>query len=136
MYNQTLFCLKDNYLLVGNRLGHIFLYTTSPRVQLVDCNKTFSKRPILQLAAISECQMVICLSGTSILNNKLFINIIKQLLFYVLEERISVLDVSRDKVIHLKTTGLQKTKGASCFTIDVKVNCFYRLDSSKYNKIN
>ncbi|VVC31789.1 Hypothetical protein CINCED_3A010938 [Cinara cedri] len=88
----------DNYLLVGNRLGHIFLYTTSPRVQLVDCNKTFSKRPILQLTAISECQIVICLS----------------------EERISVLDVSRDKVIHLKTTGLQKTKGASCFTIDVK----------------
>lgn len=50
-------------MLVGNRLGHIFLYTTSPRVQLVDCNKTFSKRPILQLAAISECQIVICLSG-------------------------------------------------------------------------
>ncbi|XP_060871879.1 vam6/Vps39-like protein [Metopolophium dirhodum] len=88
----------DNYLLVGNRLGHIFLYTTSPRVQLVDCNKTFSKRPILQLTAISECQIVICLS----------------------DERVSVLDVSRDKVIHLKTTGLQKTKGASSFTINVK----------------
>jgi len=59
--------LLDNYLLVGNRLGHIFLYTTSPRVQLVDCNKTFSKRPIIQLTAISECQIVICLSGTSLL---------------------------------------------------------------------
>jgi len=41
-----------------------------------------------------------------------------------LDERVSVLDVSRDKVIHLKTTGLQKTKGASSFTINVKVNYF------------
>lgn len=59
----NIFYLLDNYLLVGNRLGHIFLYTTSPRVQLVDCNKLFSKKPILQLAAIPECQIVICLSG-------------------------------------------------------------------------
>lgn len=65
-----MFFFLDNYLLVGNRLGHIFLYTTSPRVQLVDCNKTFSKRPILQLAAISECQIVICLSGAWALNYK------------------------------------------------------------------
>ncbi|XP_050430213.1 vam6/Vps39-like protein isoform X2 [Adelges cooleyi] len=88
----------DNYLLVGNRQGHIFLYTTSPRVQLVDCNKTFSKRPILQLASVPECQIVICLS----------------------DERVSVLDISRDKVLHLKTSGLQKTKGATSFTLDVK----------------
>lgn len=59
---------------MGNRLGHIFLYTTSPRVQLVDCNKTFSKRPILQLAAISEHQIIICLSGMYKieLNNRIF----------------------------------------------------------------
>lgn len=64
--------ILDNYLLVGNRLGHIYLYTISwcsttsnnLRVQLVDCNKTFSKRPISQLAAVSECRIVICLSGT------------------------------------------------------------------------
>jgi hypothetical protein len=40
----------------------------------------------------------------------------------ILDERISVLDVSRDKVIHMKTNGLLKTKGASSFTIDVKVS--------------
>ncbi|XP_050533096.1 vam6/Vps39-like protein isoform X2 [Daktulosphaira vitifoliae] len=88
----------DNYLLVGNRQGHIFLYTTSPRVQLVDCNKTFSKRPILQLGSVPECKIVICLT----------------------DDRVSVLDISRDKVLLLKTSGLQKTKGATSFTLDVK----------------
>jgi len=44
------------------------------------------------------------------------------LLTQFLDERVSVLDVSRDKVIHLKTAGLQKTKGASSFTVNVKVN--------------
>lgn len=42
----------------------------------------------------------------------------------LLDDKINVLDVSRDKVIPMKTTGLQKTKGASSFTIDVKV-CYY-----------
>lgn len=72
MYYFYLFCFLENYLLVGNRQGHIFLYTTSPRVQLVDCNKTFSKRPILQLSAISECKIVICLSGIFKFNNKYY----------------------------------------------------------------
>lgn len=111
-------------MLVGNRQGHIFLYTTSPRVQLVDCNKTFSKRPILQLSAIPECKIVICLSG---IFENVIINIIIILpifLLHFLDERVNVLDVSRDKVIHLKTTGLQKTKGASSFTTDVKVIFF------------
>lgn len=53
-----------------------------------------------------------------------FKNLINYLIWCVPDERVSVLDVSRDKVIHLKTAGLQKTKGASSFTLDVKVNKF------------
>jgi hypothetical protein len=57
-------------LLVGSKQGHLLMYSITPQtadkkhdVQLLRYNKTFSKKPINQLAVVPEYEMLISLSG-------------------------------------------------------------------------
>jgi hypothetical protein len=62
--------LEDN-LLVGSKQGHLLMYSITQKpgdhkleVQLLKLIKTFSKKPINQLAVVPEFEMLISLSGT------------------------------------------------------------------------
>lgn len=59
----------DDNLLIGTKQGHLLMYSVSPargeekfEVHLVRSNKYFSKKPILQLVAVPELQILVCLS--------------------------------------------------------------------------
>lgn len=63
--------ILDEILLVGTRQGHLLMYSVVPRlsdqkydVQLMRYNKTFSKKPIVQLEVIPEEQLLVSLTGT------------------------------------------------------------------------
>ncbi|XP_039293207.1 vam6/Vps39-like protein [Nilaparvata lugens] len=98
MLNQQ----NDN-LLVGTKQGHLLMYSVTPRngelkrdMQLLRYNKTFSKKPIQQLEVVPEHNILIRLS----------------------DNVISVHDMA---IINFPIiTTIQKTKGATLFTMDVK----------------
>lgn len=93
----------DNNLLVGTRQGHLLMYSVTSRygdqkheVQLLRYNKNFSKKPIQQLAVVPEYEIIIRLS----------------------DNIICVHDMS---IINFPAiTTVQRTRGATLFTLDVK----------------
>ncbi|XP_014671052.1 PREDICTED: vam6/Vps39-like protein [Priapulus caudatus] len=91
----------ENNLLVGTKQGHLLMYCITPHqgdqkfeVRLLRSNKHFSKRPIIQMEVVPELQILISLSDAVI----------------------SVHDLT---VFNLITT-INKTRGASVFTLDVQ----------------
>ncbi|RWS29194.1 vam6/Vps39-like protein [Leptotrombidium deliense] len=63
----------DNYLLVGTKQGQLVMYKLVPRnneyrfeVHIMRTNKTFAKRPIVQVAAVPEFHLIISLSDNVI----------------------------------------------------------------------
>lgn len=93
----------DEILLVGTRQGHLLMYSVVPRlsdqkydVQLMRYNKTFSKKPIVQLEVIPEEQLLVSLT----------------------DNVISVHDLS--SINFNLICQVQKTKGATLFTLDSK----------------
>ncbi|RZF37701.1 hypothetical protein LSTR_LSTR003112 [Laodelphax striatellus] len=93
----------DDNLLVGTKQGHLLMYSVTPRsgelkrdMQLLRYNKLFSKKPIQQLEVVPEHNILIRLS----------------------DNIISVHDMA---IINFPIiTTIQKTKGATLFTMDVK----------------
>ncbi|CAG2066437.1 unnamed protein product, partial [Timema podura] len=93
----------DENLLIGTRQGHLLMYSVSCRygehkhdVQLLRYNKTFSKKPIQQLAVIPDYHLLVSLT----------------------DNVICVHDIS---VINFPTiTVVQRTRGATLFTLDTR----------------
>ncbi|KAJ1528436.1 hypothetical protein ONE63_006848 [Megalurothrips usitatus] len=93
----------DDNLLVGTKVGHLLMYSISSRysdnkneVHLLRYNKTFSKKPIQQLAVVQEHQLLISLT----------------------DNLVCVHDMA---VINFPTIGtLPETKGATLFSVDIK----------------
>nr|CAG4640626.1 EOG090X0131 [Eulimnadia texana] len=97
----------DDYLLVGTRQGHLLMYSiqqgvsstagrSTCEVQLLRSNKYFSKKPVMQLDVVPEHQILVSLS----------------------DNMVSVHDVS---VVNFPfITLVQKSKGATCFALDVQ----------------
>ncbi|PSN56238.1 Vam6/Vps39-like protein [Blattella germanica] len=93
----------DDNLLVGTKQGHLLMYSVSyhygdpkPNVQLLRYHKSFSKKPVLQLAVVPEYQILVSLSDNAI----------------------SVHDIT---VINFPVISVMSgTKGATLFTLDIK----------------
>lgn len=96
--------LSDDILLIGTKQGHLISYSVTPGygdtkhdLKLTRYCKTFSKKPINQLAIVPEFDLVIKLS----------------------ENVISTHDLSDINCPLLQT--LNKTKGCTLFTLDNQV---------------
>ncbi|XP_021925898.1 vam6/Vps39-like protein isoform X1 [Zootermopsis nevadensis] len=93
----------DDNLLVGTHQGHLLMYSVGcrngdqkPDVQLLRYNKNFSKKPIQQLAVVPEYQLLISLSD-------------------------NVICVHDMTIVNFPTvTVVQRTRGATLFTLDIK----------------
>ncbi|CAH1791977.1 unnamed protein product [Owenia fusiformis] len=92
----------DDKLLVGTKQGHLLVYTVSPipgnetsfNVSLERSNKAFSKKPITQLVAVPEAQILISLS----------------------DNVVSVHDLT----VFAPICTINKSRGATLFEVDVK----------------
>ena len=93
--------LLENNVLLGTRQGHLLMYSVQPQqndnkmdLQLLQYDKNFSKKPILQIEVVPEYQ----------------------LLFSLTDQVINVHDISRHNfpLVHIQ----QKTKGATVFSLD------------------
>lgn len=93
----------DDHLLVGTKVGHLLMYSISSRysdnkneVHLFRYNKTFSKKPIQQLAVVQEHQLLISLTD-------------------------NVVCVHDMAVINFPTICVvSETRGATLFSVDIK----------------
>lgn len=91
-----------NNVILGTRQGHLLQYSFQPssdgkmELQLLQYDKNFSKKPILQLQVLEDYNLLFSLS----------------------DNQISINDISRHNfpLIHLAA----KTKGANAFTMDIK----------------
>lgn len=102
-----IFVFLDETLLVGTRQGHLLMYHVVPRasdqkfdVQLMKYNKTFSKKPIVQLDVIPEYNLLISLT----------------------DNIISVYDITTLNYAVPTKHEYERTKGATLFTFDTKVH--------------
>lgn len=93
----------DDNLLVGTKVGHLLMYSISSRysdnkneVHLLRYNRTFSKKPIQQLAVVQEHQLLISLS----------------------DNIICVHDIAAINFPTICT--VPETKGATLFSVDIK----------------
>lgn len=67
---------SDNFVFLGNRVGHLSQYSVQPRddgdgqkvLQLLQYDKNFSKKNIVQIEVVPECRVLFCLSGEKQLN--------------------------------------------------------------------
>lgn len=93
----------DNNVLLGTRQGHLLMYAVEQHtgekkmdLQLLQYDKNFSKKPIVQIDIIPEYQLLFSLS----------------------DGLININDISRHNfpIVHSAT----KTKGASLFALDIK----------------
>lgn len=93
----------DNTVIFGTKQGHLLIYAIEVNandrkmeLQLLQYNKNFSTKPIMQVDVIPDYQLLFCL----------------------IDSTISVYDISRNQtsLVHCAT----KTKGASLFALDVK----------------
>ncbi|XP_078593471.1 vam6/Vps39-like protein isoform X1 [Branchiostoma floridae x Branchiostoma japonicum] len=97
---ESIACWADK-LLVGTKQGHLLLYSiktesgsTRHEVSLERSNKSFSKKPIVQLRVVSELKILISLS----------------------DNVVSVHDITTFQCI----TTIQKTRGATLFSTDLQ----------------
>ncbi|XP_014242813.1 vam6/Vps39-like protein [Cimex lectularius] len=92
----------DDKLLIGTKQGHLLFYTIThglnPKGELIRYCKTFSKKPISQIAAVGEFGIVIKLS----------------------DNIVSIHDLSATDFAPIKT--LNKTKCATLFALDIQRN--------------
>lgn len=117
--NRNLFKLlfvADDKLLVGTKQGHLMMYSIGAKdfakvnVQLLQYNKTFSKKPIQQIAAIPEHDILLKLS----------------------DNIISIHQLSDANFCLIKP--LEKTRGATLFALNTKVYCKYFIIINKLSK--
>lgn len=98
------------HLLIGTKQGHLLMYSVAfnnleddesnenaVRVQLLRSNKSFSKKPILQLDVVPEYSILVALS----------------------DSMITVHDIDLSVTSFPVITNLPRTKGATTFALDV-----------------
>ncbi len=100
---ESLTSYEDN-LLVGTKQGHLLMYSvvkrdhaSPPKVQLLRTNKFFSKKSIVQLAAVPEYAILVSLC----------------------DSLVAVHDIDASVTNFPTISAVERTKGASVFALDV-----------------
>uniref|UniRef100_T1IQM8 CNH domain-containing protein n=1 Tax=Strigamia maritima TaxID=126957 RepID=T1IQM8_STRMM len=122
----------DDNLLIGTKQGHLLMYNILPlnkgdekfEVQLARSNKYFSKRPILQLEAVTEYQILICLSDNVInIHDMTVFNF--PLLFTLEKTRGAILFALDNQVKTTSSTGEENCILRMCVAVKRRLLFFY-----------
>lgn len=120
----------DDNLLIGTRQGHLLMYNVKPvkdedrfEVQLARSNKYFSKKPVLQMAAVPEFQILVCLSDNIIsVHDMTVFNF--QILSSISKTRGATL-FALDKQKNVSLTGVEVFTLRMCVVVKRKLQLFY-----------